>query len=542
MKGLKALLAIAGVTALGLFITTPASAASTDGTVTGVATVQAAHPHVDCSNGKFACTEVADSEQVFGKGKYVGHDEPSLLFYSNVPGSGNRMQYTGVIPKEPPATPIPGKRSFTFMQAITFWYGVALCDTQSYPVQIKTCTPNTDANAVPVSNPKHPGTAFMELQFYPPGFVQQFDGAACSGRQWCVAMTIDSLSINPVTGEQINDTCAAKVGVEPVNFAYLTHSGTPQGPPNPVNFDPVGSGKPDPHKVLFLGQGDHYTVSLHDTAHGLMTTVNDTSTGQSGSMTASAANGFGQVKFAPNPSTECTNIPYDFHTMYSTSSPATRVPWGAHSYNVAFDDEIGHFDYCSKVAADASCVGKEGTGGEAADGDNFACFPGSAATLVHVGGCLDTNAGFDGQSYQKLWPDGNLNLHPSPIIFTSPKTGPTYSTNYSRIGFEADLPRIETQDSSPGNNCDRATGAGCTRIPLTDDHTPAAFYPWFSSGQALGGCAWTIGQHVPGFSTNDYGANNQWGPLLSLAYTDIGGGVVNRFNDFRRILANPCTR
>ena len=28
---------------------------------------------------------------MFGQGHYVGHDEPSTLFYSNVPGSGNRM-------------------------------------------------------------------------------------------------------------------------------------------------------------------------------------------------------------------------------------------------------------------------------------------------------------------------------------------------------------------------------------------------------------------------------------------------------------------
>ena len=38
------------------------------------------------------CTEVANSKDVFG-GEYVGHDEPSAVFYSNKPGSGNRNQY-----------------------------------------------------------------------------------------------------------------------------------------------------------------------------------------------------------------------------------------------------------------------------------------------------------------------------------------------------------------------------------------------------------------------------------------------------------------
>jgi NAD(P)-dependent dehydrogenase (short-subunit alcohol dehydrogenase family) len=59
------------------------------------------------------------------------------------------------------------------------------------------------------------------------------------------------------------------------------------------------------------------------------------------SMTASAGNGFGQIQAAPT-GTSCTEIPSDFHPMYSTSSPQTRVPWAAHSYNVAFDEEIGH--------------------------------------------------------------------------------------------------------------------------------------------------------------------------------------------------------
>jgi hypothetical protein len=169
--------------------------------------------------------------------------------------------------------------------------------------------------------------------------------------------------------------------------------------------------------------------------------------------------------------------------------------------------------------------------------DDSACLPAAASTLVRAGGCLGTNSGFDGQSYQNLWPNGDLTLRPSPILFTSPLTGAHYTTNYSQAGFEADLPRIEDPSISPGNNCDRSMGAGCTRIPLTDDHTVASFYPFFSSGTALGGCAWTIGQNVPGFSTNDYGGNNQYGrcstcttsapaPPSSPTSTTFGGSLT----------------
>jgi hypothetical protein len=36
--------------------------------------------------------------------------------------------------------------------------------------------------------------------------------------------------------------------------------------------------------------------------------------------------------------------------MYSTSSKQTRVIWVAHTYNVGFADEIGHFENCNGPA------------------------------------------------------------------------------------------------------------------------------------------------------------------------------------------------
>jgi hypothetical protein len=534
----KALIALGVVAMLSAPMVGTATAASTT-------TPTIKHAPVNCAQGRLLCTEVNDSDAVFGEGHYVGHDEPSLLFYSNQPGSGNQMQYSGVVPKDPSPVANPGVRSYQFQLNPAFWFGMAMCDTQSFPLQVKTCTPNSDTNIKAPNDPNHAGTAFMELQFYPPGWVQQFNASSCSATQWCVALNIDSLAENAETGQLINETCQQQglVGQEPVNFAYLTHSGKPQGPPDPVHFDFVKSGMPDPHKVFFLNQGDHFTVNLHDTAHGLRTEVDDTTTGQKGFMTASAANGFAQVKFAPSPSKECTALPYDFHPMYSTSSPATRVPWAAHSYNIAFDDEIGHFDYCSKVTEPfASCTGTEGTHGAPADPDDNLCFAPWASTLVRVGGCEDTNSGFDGASYQNDWPDGTTANRPTPIIFTSPLTGQHYDTNYPQIGFETDTPRIEDPSVSPANNCNRDTGTGCVRTPLADGGAPAVFYPYFSSGQALGGCAWTIGQDVAGFSTNNYGRTAQYGSLLRLTYLAPGGATVGRFNDFRQVIANPCNR
>jgi hypothetical protein len=500
-----------------------------------------APPQIDCSNSnRFLCTEVNDSDTVFGH--YVGHDEPSVLFYSTKSGSGNEMQYKGNLPTEPSPTNVPGKHVYTIQYVPAFWFGMAMCDTQSYPELVNSCVPDSNVNIVdPAKSPYHPGTAYMELQFYPPGYVQQWNGFSCDATRWCVALTIDSLALNSLTGKQLNATCEATTGEEYVNFAYLTHSGRPQGPPNPVQFTPAASGNPDPSKVAYLNQGDAFTVSLHDTTHGLQAVVKDTTTGTTGSMTASAANGFGQVKYAPSPSTECKNIPYDFHPMYATSTPKTTVPWAAATYNVAFDSEIGHFDYCSHVNVSAfTCNGNEGVGSnsEPADGDDQGCFPAPASSLIKIGGCLGSNLGYDGPSYLNDWPNGSAS-RPTNMIFTSPLTGNAYNTNYSSVGFNTDLPAIEDDLGT----CNTDTGAGCTIIPPTDDGKPAAFYPYYSIGHALGGCAWTVGQNYPGFSTNNFGAHQQYGHLLSVAYSGPGGTVSRSFNDYQNNLPNnPCPR
>ncbi len=504
------------------------------------------HAHIDCSKGAITCSEVWDSEAVFGKDKYVGHDEPSTLFYSNQPGSGNQMRYTLVLPKDPsPANPTERGKSFNFQLHPAFWFGMAMCDTQSYPELLSTCAPDSDKNIVdPAISPRHPGTAFMEMQFYPPGWAPWPAGNSCDATKWCAAFNIDSLSENPVTGQVLNPTCAAKTGLEYVNFAFITKSGHPQpaSPPNPVNAT-INTFTPNPAADLFMNSGDTIIVTMHDTTHGLQIALDDKTTGQSGSITSSAANGFGQVKFAPS-GTTCQNIPYDFHPMYSTSSEKTRVPWAAHSYNIAFADETGHFDFCTAVTSSGTCSGKEGIAGdqEPTDGDDLGCFPASASTLVKVSGCLGTNTGFDGVPYHPLWPDGNTTLRPTPIRFSSPLTGSGYSVNYQRFAFEADLPRIEDPTV-----CDRFTGVGCTLIPSTDDpaiggsgNEPAAFYPFFSISNGNQGCLWRLGNHQPA-SANDFHQNQQYGTLLNLTYTNIGGTPTTRYNDFRQVFSsNPC--
>ena len=520
------------------------------------------HAAINCEYSAM-CAEVGNPQEIFGS-DYVGHDEPSNLFYSNVPGSGSQMAYSVTLPHDPPVTNpnAPGK-SFQFELNGALWFGMALCATQSYPEQVSTCTPNSDSNIVdPAVSPNHPGTAFLELQFYPPGWVpwptwQVAVGASgCDPTRWCAAMNIFSLAQDPVNGTVLNPICAARTGLEYVNFAFLTKNGLTSAPANPVQST-VATFTPDPNNDLFMNSGDNLRVILHDTPNGLQTVVNDLTSGQKGSMTASAANGFGQVQYDPT-GTSCNNLPYNFHPMYSTSSEQTRVIWAAHSYNIAFSDEIGHFENCNgpnpipatpfgvdaqgkPIACPAGNTEGFGSSTSPTDGDDSFCFPGSEAMLIKVTGCTASNSGFDGLDYQPVWPDGNTALHPEPFLFSSPLTGPGYNVQYSRTAFEADLPRIE-----PGN-C-RFTGVGCLLFPNTDKGTPVAFYPFYSAFQngvpgeeGNNGCMWGFGNDLPG-ATTDFGRQAQWGTLLQNTYLKVGGGgaTVQRFNDFRNIIPNPC--
>jgi hypothetical protein len=406
-------------------------------------------------------------------GHYVGHDEPSVLFYSNTPGSGNHMQYNVTLPTEPSGT-FSDTKGYSLETSPAFWFGTA------------------------------------------------------------------------------------RIGGSPeyVNFAYLTVSGKPIGPPNPLHFQFIGSG--DPHSspdTFYMNQGDNVTVSLSDTPNGLHAVVHDNTNPDpatnTGIMTASAANGFGQIKFLAS-GHACQEIPYTFHPMYSTSTPQTRVLWAAHTYNVAMDAERGHFGFCSSIDPNTdTCNGTEGIPGdqEAADGEDAVCFsdvqntnhnyvapPGQDAAY-----CAFENLGFDGTSYNNYWPN-SAPTNATAFLFSSPRTGTTDTTPYPQAAFEADLPGIES--NTIGGPCDNVTGTGCTNPPVTDDGAPVNFYPYFSTVDNGGTCNWGAGATLP-HTLNDFGGNStaEFGSLLAAPYwvTGAHGKAQNLFENYGSgPIPNPC--
>ena len=514
-----------------------------------VASAATGEYRVLCDDGAPLCTETVFSHNY--EGKYIGHDEPALLFYSSTPGSGNSSRYLLRLPEDPPNLPKQDGTggTFNFQLRPAFWFGMAICDSQSAPNPgpDAKCSPDTDANIFDNPDPsaadyigKHPGTAFMELQFYPPGWVlPPFFALSCDPVKWCAALNIDSLSQNMNTGQVLNKVCREQVGSEYVNFAFITKNGQSQAAANPVKATDA-TYKPDPSKDLLMNSGDWLLVDIRDTPEGLAISIKDLTTGQTGSMTASIANGFGQVQFVPDPATDCNNIPYAFHPMYSTSSEHTRVPWAVHSFNIAFSDEIGHFEYC----ADANCttIGVNDPAG--VDVDDAFCFPASASSRIKIGGCLGTDVDFDGESYQSVWPGTfvapgqDKKYHPSAVVFSSPLFTPTMGSgtqNYDRVAFETDLPAIEDQTSPP---CNIFTGANCLNPPAG-----ANFYPIYSTRNWRGSCVWQLGgANIPD-TIDDFGGNStvEYGSLFQLAVPVPGNTAVNVYFDFRQVLpSNPC--
>ena len=121
------------------------------------------------------------------------------------------------------------------------------------------------------------------------------------------------------------------------------------------------------------------------------------------------------------------------------------------------------------------------------------------------------------------------------------------SQNFSRVAFEADLPRIEAADF--GGTCNRFTGANCVNPP-----PGASFYPIYSTADPRkvdsgskqlesAGCVWQLGGTSLKGTTNTFGGNSvtEFGPLLFSFYPNPNPAVRTRTNNFRNVLdSNPC--
>jgi hypothetical protein len=428
------------------------------------------------------CTDPRGPEggQLEDNGHYIGHDEPAVQFNSQVPGSGNNVQYMLTLPKE---RPLPATQ--TFENQITFWLSMALCDPGSFPQA--PCTPDTD------QNPNTAGSAFLEMQFYPPGFAPFITQISCDRTHWCASLHINSLECT--AGFAIcNPNC-----LETTNFAFIQMDGIPTGPAGP-DVQTVASFTPNA-KTLLMNQGDRLKVTIKDTPGdvngGVTTRIDDLSTGRSGFMIASAANQFQSLNI-----NDCSGTNFSFHPEFSTARFGNFVPWAALQANVGFSSEIGHFE-----------LGANGDG----DDDDAPCFTTSPISIL--AGCIGSDLDFDGTSYQKDWPDGTTH-HATSIQFTAPRSAANGSSKYLN---QFPISQFETNVLASETTC-QPDGSGCTVLP-----PGASFYPFYSVLGHGGGCVFEFGNLTKGVRT--FGRDAQYGtPNLPWFFGTASGGPQT----------NPC--
>jgi hypothetical protein len=448
--------------------------------------------------------------------KYIGHDEPSVRFISGQRGSGADTTFTERLPVEPRALPTvrhPGRDvTHTFELTIAPWFSTDVCDPHSAPQ--RPCTPESDANAPHGSYPGA-GAAFVELQFYPPGFAPFSDAISCDNTHWCSALTIDSLecSGSGFQPQPCNPDCT-----EPVNFAFIQTNGVPAGPPSPQLSDDT-TFTPN-SRTLMMRPGDVITVHMFNAkipgGHALEARETDLTTGQSGFMIASAANGFMNTSMA-----DCSGTPFNFQPEYSSARAQNVIPWGFGPYMINSQFEIGHFEPCTSLSGlvtdsgdpfYTNCQGPYETAAEdpGLEPDDAPCYPfgdthGGTAAPDLVTGCPVFNDAigdldYDGNGYYPDWPNSvKPDRFPSTFLQLQPTT--VRGHRYPQIQFVTD--NSATQLNS---NCSPLTGANCVLPPPGPGH----FYPYWTQARVGGACVWEFGNMRNG---NTFGRDAQYGTV-----------------------------
>jgi hypothetical protein len=479
----------------------------------------------------------ADDGRFWDNGRYIGHDEPDLNALSSQPGSGNNVSWTFTLGKDPAAAATvahPGSDVSHYVELTpAIWFSMPICDPQSYP--LLPCTPKSDANTASGNYPGG-GSAFMELQFYPPGFGPWVDAPSFDNTHWGAALTIDSLEATD-NFTNLNFNC-----IEPVNFSFIQTNGIPPGPPSP-QLSNLASNEPNAHTLL-MNPGDKIQAHVFDAAvpnstdHALKAVVTDLTTGKTGFIQASAANGF--MNTSPF---DCSGTPFNFEPEYNTAKAGHNSPWGAGTEGVSMAYEIGHFIPCTAVtqpqtiplpsgASDTfwnSCSGPYensapgGDGGSQPEASDAFCFPkgdthGGLATNIPdtITGCEDNlfqngDLDFDGSGYWKEWPTATTaNTYPSTFAISPPVTG---TSQYSQFQFQTDAAFSEQTTCNPG------TPQGCVVPP---PNAPGNFYPYWTlvstTGTSGTACTWEFGNMANGTT---FGKDAQYGSIIAPTFPDL---------------------
>ena len=313
-----------------------------------------------------------------------------------------------------------------------------------------------------------------------------------------------------------------------------------------------------------MNPGDWVTIHMHDTPAGLRIDLVDETTHQSGSMTASLANGFAHVLYTPNAST-CKSAPYAFHPEYSTANPRGNT-WSAHTYNVAYSDEIGHFEHCNALDANFNCAVAGSDDPTLDDDDTSSAFRARIHSRPHQR-LLRRRS----RLRRAFVPERLAGHQPEPDRrpAAAPRAAAVHEPDHRQRARLLDdrlrgrLPRHRTELRPEHWSGLREPAAGIRVLPvllhanvgrqvgeplprlhggcldrLVDEFRDG------QEGQRRGSCIWQEGGNfIPGTVRNFGGsAEAEFGPILQTVFPATGFTTVLRFENFNSgDMPNPCT-
>ena len=474
---------------------------------------------------------------------YIGHDEPNTDFTSSTPGSGNNVSWTVTLGKDPKAAPTdvdPGHDVTDWFELTPApWFSMALCDPNSFPQT--SCTPESDSNAPTCIGPDCTtnlggGSAFMEMQFYPPGNPPFVDSQSCDATHWCAALTIDSLECTAAFASCNND-CE-----EPVNFGFIQRNGVPTGSPSPQNSSSVTTLTPN-SETLLMNPGDTITFHMFDApapggGKAFEVVMDDLTTHQSGFMQASAANGFETTSMA-----NCSGTPFNFQPEFNTAKPGNINSWGADQVDISTEFETGHWEPCTSVSDpitnpfdpnDGSTMYSECNGPyedagppdantvETSDavcwqaGDTHPGYAGAGTktqpdlyTACQANYPQNGDLDFDGTPYWKEWPTSlTPGRYPGSFLESFPTSG---GQQYSQFFIQTDIALSEYSCGPSSYANGTGSLSGCTVPPVG----PGGFYPYWSQFQSGGACTLQFGNVSAG---STFGKDAQYGTVQFAKY------------------------
>jgi len=493
----------------------------------------------------------------YDNGHYIGHDEPDATFESNAPGSGGDVDWTVTLGRDPVAAPgdaVPGKDvSHWFELSPAPWFSMSLCDPNSYPQT--PCTANSDSNAPTCFGPNCTtansggGSAFLEMQLYPPNQPPFIDNESCDSSHWCAALTIDSAECTAGFA-QCNTNCE-----EPLQFAFVQKNGIPTGPPAPQ--DATRATDIPNNETLLMNPGDTIRIHLLDApapggGKAIEVVINDLTQHTRGFMQGSAVNGFQTTSMA-----DCSGTPFNFQPEFNTAAPGNISSWTAIAADISTEFETGHFEPCTSLTDQLTgnpfdpldqspnyneCSGPYESAGPPdsttpESGGDALCYlagathpgyngPGTATTPDLTTGCQDNvfsigDLDFDGTPYWTEWPTGLFpNRYPSSFLEQFPTSN---GHRYSKFFFQTDVALSEStcQGNTIGNG--GGTSSGCTVPPPG----PGNFYPYWTEVHAGNFCALEFGNVSSALFRTDFGKDAEYGQDMfsTLGYPEFEGAT-----------------